>query len=664
MKSIKTKIVVYLGVLLLLVCAGLGILSYITAASALTEDSEEALARIADTAAKVIESRTIDQLNSLSIIASMEKIRDMNGSMDVKLDIFNEQIKSFGSIRMGIANKDGKLTSTNGKTTDIKDRDYFIQALSGKMATSDPIVSGIDGSVVIINAVPIKNGGEVVGVLINVSDGYALSDIVKDITFGKTGKAFMITKNGTTIAHSNRDLVLAMDNNFENVKKDPKLQTLVALEKQMVEGKAGVGEYIYDGLVKYMGFAPVQGTNWSLALAAPKNEVLAGLNVLKVSMISFSLIFLLISIGVGFMIARLIANPIIATARHLEVIASGDLTRPTSVKYMKAKDEVGVLARAMDTMQNSIKGLLTEIRDIGATLASSSEEMMVSTEESSKASEQVATVINDIAKGAGDQAKEAQEGSVKLVDLSNELDNIVKNSDLVNKYTSEVVQLNKKGTESMSLLKDKVQANADISTKLGDSIAMLSNKSGSVTQIVDTIQSIAAQTNLLALNAAIEAARAGEAGRGFAVVADEIRKLAEQTGASTKEISLIVKNIQNDINVAQDRMIAGGELVSKANEGISDTQKVFDEISIAVDKAMEQVNNLTASILSVNDNKNDVVAAIQEISAISEESAAATEEVSASVEEQTSIINQIAQAAEDLAKVASNLQDRIKMFTI
>lgn len=664
MKSMKTKMVVYIGSLLLVVCAGLGIMSYMIATNSLTASTEEALIRIADTAAKVVESRTDDQLNSLSVIASMEKIRDMNGSMDGKLDIFNEQIKVFGYIRMGIADKSGKLTSTNGKTSDIKDRDYFKEALSGEMAVSDPIVSTIDGSVVIINAVPIKNGDEVAGVLISVSDGYALCNIIDDITFGKTGKAFMITKNGTTVAHSNKDLVLSMDNDFESVKRDPKLQPLVDLEKQMVEGKEGAGKYNYNGAVKYMGFAPVHGTNWSLAIAAPENEVLAGLITLRTSMLIFSLIFLLLSIGIGFMIARLISNPIISAVKHLEVIASGNLTNPVPVKFMKLKDEVGALARAMDTMQNAIRGLLVKISDMGTILASSSEEMMASTEESNKAAEQVANAVNDIAKGAGDQAKEAQEGSGKLTVLSNELNNVVKGSELVGRYTGQVVHLNKKGTESMSLLKDKVQANADISIKLGDSIGMLANQSGSVTRIVDTIQNIAAQTNLLALNAAIEAARAGDAGRGFAVVADEIRKLAEQTGTSTKEIGLIVKNIQNDINIAQDRMIAGGDLVKKANEGISDTQKVFEEISIAIDKTMEQVNNLAESIQSVNDNKNDVVASIQEIAAISEESAAATEEVSASVEEQTSIINQIARTAEDLAKVASNLQDRIKMFTI
>jgi methyl-accepting chemotaxis protein len=664
MKSMKTKMVVYIGTLLLIVCAGLGIISYVIATNTVTANTEEALTRIADTAAKVVESRMNDQLNSLSVIASMEKIRDMNGSMDGKQDIFNEQIKTFGYIRMGIADKSGKLTSTNGKTSDIKDREYFKEALSGKMTVSDPIVSTIDGSVVIINAVPIKNGGEVAGVLISVSDGYALSDIVNDITFGKTGKAFMITKNGTTVAHSNKDLVLSMDNDFESVKKDPKLQPLVDLEKQMVEGKEGAGKYNYNGTVKYMGFAPVQGTNWSLAIAAPESEVLAGLITLRTSMLIFSLIFLLISIGFGYMIARLISNPIILAVKHLEIIASGNLTNPVPVKFMKLKDEVGVLARAMNTMQISIRGLLVKISDMGTILAASSEEMMASTEESNKASEQVANAVNDIAKGAGDQAKEAQESSEKLMALSDGLSNIVNGSDLVGRYTSQVVQLNKKGTESMSLLKDKVQANADISSKLGDSIGILANQSGSVTQIVDTIQNITAQTNLLALNAAIEAARAGDAGRGFAVVADEIRKLAEQTRTSTIEISLIVKNIQSDISIAQDRMVTGGELVNKANEGISDTQKVFEEISIAIDKAMEQVNNLVESIQNVNESKNGVVASVQEIAAISEESAAATEEVSASVEEQASIINQIAQTAEDLAKVASNLQDQIKLFTI
>lgn len=361
MKSIKTKIVIYLGVLLLIVCVGFAGVSYMTSSKALIAKVNDTLPQLAAQTAKVISSRVEGQFNTLELLAENEKLRDMTIPPNSKLPMLNEETQRSKSLRLGIADKNGILVSTNSKSVDISSTDYFKQAMSGNRVVTSPIVDKSTGSVELVYAVPIKNNGETVGVLVDIKDGYILCDLIKDITFGKSGKAFMINKDCTTIAHSNRDLVKAMDNDLENVKKDPKLKSLVALEKQMTEGKSGVGGYEYEGTVKYLGFAPVEGTEWSVAITAPEKEVLSELDTLKSSLAVVTIIFLLVSIVIGYMIAKIIADPIINLSEHLRTISTGDFTKSITPKFIKLKDEIGILAQSMDKMQKTIGELIKSV---------------------------------------------------------------------------------------------------------------------------------------------------------------------------------------------------------------------------------------------------------------------------------------------------------------
>ncbi|WP_406541375.1 cache domain-containing protein [Clostridium ljungdahlii] len=534
MRSIKTKLMLAMGLLLAIICIGLGTISYYTSSKALIGNVNEVLPQIAKESAKTVNSRVESQLNALEAIASETQISDMNNSWENKRVILDAEVKRSGHIEMNIVDKDGNAINTNGKTANIKNRDYFKKALAGEKNVSDPVLSKTQNAMVIVYAAPIKNGNQIVGVITAVRNGKTLNDITKDITFGKSGQAFMINKQGTAVANVNEQIVLKGDNINEDVKKDSKLKPFADIEKKMMNGESGVGEYTYGGVRKYLGYAPVNGTNWSIAVTSPKAEVLSGTNTLRLWTITASIIFIILGLVFVFILGSKIIKNIVAAIKYLETISSGDLSSVISPKYLELKDETGTLARAVKIMQESIISMIKSIRTNSSEINSHADNLSSISEEIAASSSDVATSMQDVAKGASSQAE-----------------NLVNITDILNKFGSELVEIidsikevdsNAKGINTMSAKSNtEMEQLAQSMNKLSDSFNDFISKTTTLGQnikqideITSLINSIAEQTNLLALNAAIEAARAGEAGKGFSVVAEEIRELAEQTTESSK----------------------------------------------------------------------------------------------------------------------------------
>jgi len=176
MKSIKTKLMVYLGVLIGVICIGLSVVWYINSSNALMSNLSKTLPSIAEQTANYVQGRLEGELKLIEDIAARSEIADPNNSWKNKMPILLEEGKRIGSTRLEIVDKNGDLMKEDGTIVNLKDRTYFRNALSGKSNISDPIVSKTDGGVVIVYAAPIKNNNEVVGILIETRDGNDLSD--------------------------------------------------------------------------------------------------------------------------------------------------------------------------------------------------------------------------------------------------------------------------------------------------------------------------------------------------------------------------------------------------------------------------------------------------------------------------------------------------------
>lgn len=433
----------------------------------------------------------------------------------------------------------------------------------------------------------------------------------------------------------------------------------------LTDGKGYTGEAYVNDVLHESKYVPIKDSNgkvigiWSVAVQ--KENINNEIKKLDLT-IGFAI---LIAIIVGVIILIVFTNIIVKNVNKilavLKEISKGNFKVKTDIK---SRDEIGMIGDNVNLMVDNVSGLINEIKEMSVTVASSSEEMMASSEEVCKVSEQVAIAITEIAKGASEQAVSIEKGNAGIQEIVQGLDKIVMDMGTTKGLTEKAKHAVEIGEKSVQFQEGKMNENTQVSANVASAITQLSQKSQEIGQILEVIKSIAEQTNLLALNAAIEAARAGEAGKGFAVVADEIRKLAEQSGTSVKEIGEIIKEVQSGVLQAVSEMGKAEIMAGEQSKALEDTVKAFYDISTAVKFITENVKLVTDASKNLSDNAKQAGDNITDIAGISQETAAGTEEVAASTEEQTSIIHQIAGSAEDLAKLASNLQQKVVKFNV
>lgn len=371
----------------------------------------------------------------------------------------------------------------------------------------------------------------------------------------------------------------------------------------------------------------------------------------------------LLSIAISLYLGKVITKPLLLITKLINKTEDLDLTHDESFDKIKDfKDETGIIGAAVINLRRELAEILTELRTNSDQVLKHSGELATVTVDTVKSIEAVTLTVEELAKGAVEQAKDSQNCTEKLNSLASEIEVAVTSGGKVEEYSHSVKKVNSEGAASLKELSEKLKDSNLASEMVSQNVDILASKSSDIGAIVSVIQTIAAQTNLLALNAAIEAARAGESGRGFSVVADEVRKLAEQTAEATKEISVVIEQIQNEIEKAKESMNKGKNINVLVNEAMLNTEKSFNTIDSAVGSTIKSITDLVSNISKVDKDKEQIVNAIEGISAISEQSAAATEEVSATMDEQSKGMESLSEASENLKFISEKLNNVVGKF--
>lgn len=660
MKSIKTRLIIFFTILIILVSIGYSYVSLTTISEGVTMEAEKALSLLAIEGARLTESRIETRMQSLTILANLEYIVSME--WEEQQPVLESYLEKTGFLSLGIVYPNGFAYYNDGSTEALGDRLFVRKAFNGESNISDLIITDISNELLVVYAVPIVNNGSVVGVLIGKRDGNGLSAITDDMGLGDKGYAYMINQEGTVVAHPTRDRVINQFNPIHEAEKDIELKTVAEVFKTILMEKTGTNNYIFNGNSLYAGYAPIKGTDWTIIITANKDEVLAALPGLQRKIAILALIILLISVIICYGIGTSIVKPILATIKHSQKIASLDITENIPSLYINRHDEIGSLAKAFQLITDNLRDFIRQINDSSQQVATSSEELTAISQQSAVSSIEVSRTIEEMSKSANDQAKDTERGSFAANELSLLIEENIQSMQEINKKIEVLRVLKDDGIDKVRELTIKTNESNGAIKSVNEVINITNNsveKIGSATKI---IESIAEQTNLLALNAAIEAARAGEAGKGFSVVAEEIRKLAEQSTASVKEIDEVIWNLKGNSQNAVSTIKNVTEIIyQQANEVNLTEEKLnciadtVDEIKVVVDKARKAIDYMDSK-------KEDFVAIIENLSAISQENAAGAQQATASVEEQTASIEEIANTSEALAQLAEEMQNIVSNF--
>lgn len=342
---------------------------------------------------------------------------------------------------------------------------------------------------------------------------------------------------------------------------------------------------------------------------------------------------LALSLVVAWILSNMIVAPIQKLQAVMRELAQGDLTIRLDVD---GKNEVAMLGKDVNTTASQLHATVDHLNRISEEVASASTEL--------------AAVMTQAESNAQQELSEIEQVASAVNELASTANNVSDNATVADSTAREADELAKSG---LAIFKESAQASLQMSEALNHAASVvlrLKEQSEQINDVVEVIRGVSEQTNLLALNAAIEAARAGETGRGFAVVADEVRMLAARTESSTKEIRVIIEELQSQSILANDSMQTSIEMLARNGE--------------LTQRANDALVGITESVSDINDSNTQVATAAEEQSQVTQDINRNVVNMSELVNQNVTGISQSASASAELSQLAEKQKAQLAFFKL
>lgn len=523
-----------------------------------------------------------------------------------------------------------------------KDNSYVNALKHGQGIVISPAYQTLGKESAIAISAVLEGGNGVVTLDLNLTE---LADLT-DIKVGEKGYIFIVDSSKKFLVHPSE--TIGQETSLEFVKK-------------MFEGETGSFDYAYQNLQKKLTYVTNELTGWRIAGTISKDEVTVATADIRTTVfvvIGLSVLFALVLIYFN---VSSILTPLRRLRKATEVISRGDLSEDIG---SFRRDEIGMLAENFAIMVTNLREMIINVQEMTDNVSASAEELMAGADQTTKAIEHVTIAIQEVAVGSEQQVRSVQTGMESTAATTSEVANIAEYMEQVSVMMDKTSHSAAEGNDSVISVVDKINSIQLTVEDLGGVIDKLNDRTGQIVGIVGIITGIARQTNLLALNASIEAARAGEQGRGFAVVAAEVRKLAEESEKSARQISEQISSINGEMKLAANTMEQAKERVSEGIMAVDTTGRSFSRIRRAVKGAAEKIEAMNGAVRTLTVEAKSMEKAIGDIKGISEVAAENTETISAAAQEQLASVEEIASSSADLSHLAEELQKLVGRFKL
>ncbi|EJG1822455.1 methyl-accepting chemotaxis protein [Vibrio parahaemolyticus] len=470
-----------------------------------------------------------------------------------------------------------------GPDYDPRQRPWFIAAKNkGDLVVTDPYVDASSKNVIISVGTPVKQNGRFLAGMFYDLELTTLSDLVNQVNLFDAGYLFLVTDDGTTIAHP--------QSKYNGEKLNSYLPQ-VDLNKATQHIEVDNNPYM-------VSLTHIPSENWYVGAIIDETAAYSVVGELRNSAIIYSIIAVLASVIALTLLIRTLMRPLDTLNTAIKDVASGkgDLTQRLETD---TDQEFSELAKNFNTFMENLQQQIIESKSI-------SDQILTGTQITAEGARNSAGAIQTQLQELEQLATAMHEMSVTATEVANNAQGAASAAKEADQATIEGSSVVSESTQTINMLSDSI----DLAV---EEVQVLESATANIETILKVINDIADQTNLLALNAAIEAARAGESGRGFAVVADEVRTLAQRTQESTTEIRSMIEQLQSGASSVASAMhqskgsaveaVEKADLANDALQRIRDAIQRISDMNLQIASAAEEqslvaeeINNNTVNI--------------------------------------------------------------------
>ncbi len=487
------------------------------------------------------------------------------------------------------------------------------------------------------------SSGSLKGVVIADVSQQAVLDLLTQLDFGEGSYIAFITAEGVEISPN---------------------EDFVAAEVEGVDWEKESDYLKYKGKTYFYMTVQSSVTGGRMLALVPKSYITASSDSIRSMTVVLVILACVIALLLSMVIITGISSNIKRSVVGLERVSKGDFTENKAKKEKTVHNEFGKLHRALRNTITTIRGLISTVSEMkdavlvsGDTVMESSIQLSEMVENASAQVQEINSIIatqNEEITGCNNQMEQL---SVQIKSVSESVFSTIDNASSSRKMIDE-------GMKTVEEMVHQSGQSADATKEVQEHVVKLANKLTQITDFVNDIEEIADQTNLLSLNASIEAARAGEQGRGFAVVAEEIRKLADNSGKTAKEIQGIIEEItvysENAISKVSDAETISGDQMKSAKLTID----AFESMNNVMEGLIGNMQGISKEVEEMNAGRHETLKSIRRIGESSEHTVVAASEVNNYLEKQMQSAESLKSETVKLKENMEQLQQAIQTFKL